>query len=742
MIGLSFFMAAPKPHILPLSKADWLRGLPWLILIEIVYLAPYGDPTAGGLAKKYIWDESTVSHNYPISYLARQEVQDGFFPLWNHMTGMGIPLLADPQNETALPWDAFKHLLPFPLGYNLYFACRLFIILTGCFALGRSLGARRSGAIVLAAVFSFTGFISFLMNGGIASIYLLPWSVFAFHRLARKPELKWVLLLGLSFGLALLGGNPQYPIHALVIGFGLYLAALIGKKEPFSLGRYLILPSLGVVMGALLAAPQILPFLELAPRLFTHHGANYGLLHLDPRGIVSILSPLWSPAVFAMTSQGMNPIEPYILARLDPQTWADMTLPLPFEHIGFAGGLGLILVILSLKRQKLEAAYFALAALVSLGVAFGLFPFNLIGRVPPFSVISNFRYSCFTAAFAAACCAALTLPELHLARMKKLIAPALAVLLFIALSGMALVASQAGLPLSAPFIKLAALGVGLVFFFLSALSLKRPKWLALLAVLEMLAYDRITDRRLFPHPLVMPNAPMGPVCPGRDPAFRHTAVGKMFRPNLGILCGASDLRSFEPFLLKDYAQWVMSLNHWDEKATLIFFLQNYFLAPEPDALLSPETAAASVKWLQYDADQPRDGQNAARFESVWRPVPASSRALCFENNNALPRLRVAGKPGAVKEVEWGSNRISARVEGEGTLVLADNYYPGWKAYVDGQETRVNRAEKIFRSIEVPAGTHKIIFRYEPVPFRIGLWAGLAAWAALAFAAIKRRKISS
>ena len=54
------------------------------------------------------------------------------------------------------------------------------------------------------------------------------------------------------------------------------------------------------------------------------------------------------------------------------------------------------------------------------------------------------------------------------------------------------------------------------------------------------------------------------------------------------------------------------------------------------------------------------------------------------------------------------------------LFLADLAYPGWKAYVDGQETPIYRANYLFRSVFVPAGRHTVEFAYRPRSSRLGL----------------------
>jgi uncharacterized membrane protein YfhO len=53
------------------------------------------------------------------------------------------------------------------------------------------------------------------------------------------------------------------------------------------------------------------------------------------------------------------------------------------------------------------------------------------------------------------------------------------------------------------------------------------------------------------------------------------------------------------------------------------------------------------------------------------------------------------------------------------LVLSETFYPGWKAYCDGRETKIYRANFAFRAVPVPAGTHRIAMVYDPVSFRIG-----------------------
>ena len=96
---------------------------------------------------------------------------------------------------------------------------------------------------------------------------------------------------------------------------------------------------------------------------------------------------------------------------------------------------------------------------------------------------------------------------------------------------------------------------------------------------------------------------------------------------------------------------------------------------------------------------------------------------------AEPGRRLAGE---VRGFAYWSQRVDAKVEmwTPGWLVLSDLYFPGWRATVDGQPERIRRADYLLRALPLAAGTHRVVFTYEPAAFRLGLWAMLATLAFL------------
>lgn len=107
--------------------------------------------------------------------------------------------------------------------------------------------------------------------------------------------------------------------------------------------------------------------------------------------------------------------------------------------------------------------------------------------------------------------------------------------------------------------------------------------------------------------------------------------------------------------------------------------------------------------------------------------------------------------GAVETVEIVSHDVNSQVykvnlAASGLLFVSDNYFPAWKARVDGVERKVLRADHTFRAVSLEAGSYEVEFywdwpRYDHsklVTWLTGIFSVLVLGACLAVERIKRK----
>ena len=107
------------------------------------------------------------------------------------------------------------------------------------------------------------------------------------------------------------------------------------------------------------------------------------------------------------------------------------------------------------------------------------------------------------------------------------------------------------------------------------------------------------------------------------------------------------------------------------------------------------------------------------------------RTAVLEENPATPI--VAGAGNTAKVSAWGNHEIQveAQVLQPGLLVLSEVYYPsGWKVFVDGRESKIYKTNYILRSVLLPPGDHKIVFRFQPRSYPLGVWMSVVTLALL------------
>jgi len=132
-------------------------------------------------------------------------------------------------------------------------------------------------------------------------------------------------------------------------------------------------------------------------------------------------------------------------------------------------------------------------------------------------------------------------------------------------------------------------------------------------------------------------------------------------------------------------------------------------------------AAAALDAVRQPAFDPR---TTVILENVDSRLPTGAADPCH------PSPVTRHRPMEVV-VKVGETRPDPR---DGFLVLNDTWYPGWRAYVDGQATRIYPANSVVRAVSLPTGRAEVRFVFAPQSLRLGQAVSLASLLMLAAAA--------
>ncbi len=143
--------------------------------------------------------------------------------------------------------------------------------------------------------------------------------------------------------------------------------------------------------------------------------------------------------------------------------------------------------------------------------------------------------------------------------------------------------------------------------------------------------------------------------------------------------------------------------------------------------ISPR-AEQPVAVIDFELDYPD-----MRGMTAWtREFPKESPLIeQYLRGEPLRKAEIIRGRGTVVPLRHGgrSEEVGVEAEEEITLLFYTYYYPGWRAYVDGKPVPIRPEGKYgLIALEVPAGQHKVLLRFEDTPLRF--WSQLLSLASL------------
>ncbi len=722
------------------------------------------------------------SFYYPLSAFAAGQIQAGRFPLWNPYLYSGAPFAADYQTGALYPVNLLVWAVARPFTYGVFEAVVVFHVWWAsvtAYGLARTVGMRRAGALVAGIVFAYGGFMIAQIGHApmIAVASWLPAALAALYR-GRHGGIGWTVLAGLALTMATLAGHPQVLLYVFstAVAYALFLAwaahpnvawsgwRLRGLRDDpvaryWSLAAARVVVMLVVAIG--LAAPLLLPAEQLGRRS-VRAGIGYESateFSVQPVALLQLILP----KVF-----GDNPTN-YWGAFASGEIW------------GYAGVVTLALAVIGLLWRTRDGGgqrlFFAGVGVVALLGALGPFtPLHgwLYGFVPGYDRVRAAGRMLLLYDLAVAMLAAWGVDELvawastqsermeglrdlvrRVARGLGIACAALALLIIPLFYSMILRQDD---PVNRPVIAVYGLNMLLLLLGGAAVLLwavaRRSIGVRAVAVLAAalvvldlfsatIGFNPTTDNLLAGYRYPAASRELQRLT-ATQPPFRVDAddVADRWQPSIGAIDGVESVSgAYNPLQLADYATFRERAQ--SSRSSALYALLNVAYVGQPTEKPAPAGWQRLLTENKVAFYQPSRAPLPRAFvvgaaEEMGGAAEAAIRIRAQDFDPAklvfvqAPLRPLPGDPGAspAAVTRDGTDGVTVRVttRGPGYLVLADAYYPGWQATVDGRDAPVVQADLAFRAVYLPdSGEHTVVFRFRPVAWAAGwLIAGVTA----------------
>ena len=674
------------------------------------------------------WSGDYRSYYLPNAAYAGSRLAVGELPLWNPHQGLGDPFLAALQVGALYPPNWLHGLLPAATAFVVLVFLHLVFAGVTVGYLAWRLGACTFGCAVAAVAYAG----SWQLVGAIYSpplVYAAAWAPLLWAMvdgLTARVTPGRVALLALSVAMMLLCG---WPYTLVIVGFGaavyggtLLVAAVVQERRvPFPA----LLALLGAVLaGAMLAAPQLLATQELLARSCRALGSVV-------EGQAVFVKKPHSPIHFWHTfaRYGYNGAIPGVAVLL--LAFAAMALP----------GRGRLRCVL-------------LLAVGGLGVLIS-FPndFPLYGWLRELPLFADFRFPFryrLLASLALAATAGVGTTHLaaRLGRWPLLSAAIGPLALAVCALTVAAPSVRAVLPFprSVPApeslrAELRALGVEVgeyerVYWAGRANKRGTETDLDVLYDMEPMSLARTAEVITFfetgrPRTLVSLPHELDATRPRGD-SVAAPFYGHLNLPGSPDRAAILDILAIRWIVAPDPPAWLSArYRRASREGAPLAVFENPGAMPRAyrvtGALPAPPKLGAALRAMTRAAFDPR------ALVLLDDPPPALVTAA---------RARVVDPEAFVAIEHFDEDRIVLRTGGDrpGVVVLADAWFPGWIATVDGVEVPVRRANTALRGVVVPAGEHRLEMRYRSAPLARGaVFAGAAAASLLLYGLVARRR---
>jgi hypothetical protein len=732
---------------------------------------------------------------YPWSFDYARQIAHGRLPFWTDLMTNGFPMVAEGQvGPYYLPHLVTYFLLPFRAAYTWSIPAHILIGGIGAYAFARKSGLAKEGAALAAVVFSFSSAYGgcFYTTGTLRVLTWLPWSLLLLERSVDR-ETSWFTTAGLlaaATGLMWTAGFPQIALYA---EFYLFLYALLRFR--FAL-RPIGVFAAASAAGAVLAAPQILPTLELASvSIRAGQGADFALWgSVPPPAAVSLLFPEWGKlarvsfyigvvpfflaaaacalpkraqekthlflaAFFFLLAIGKyNPIFAFLVSKISAPAMRNPSKFLFFTSVslGFAAGWALDQLRAGTDERavkRLKAIFVTLAFLTAVvpgiaGIALRVF------EAPVSSELHALAERTFQGKKD---------PTHDLAYYHMLVDATLAKTKAVLSYTHLWTAVAALLAVAAAAVLLWSMGN-------SGRRARMPVFLAILVVVDLALFGHYLGTGFVGN--------VGPFPRERDLLAVHLAEKlraedgllaefvfdpskEVYEPSFSMLYSLPHAGGYSPLLLKRYYELSKDFGFVDASLGRHPYSTGTWRAQRGalDALgVSHVLSDVPLDLDGFKVEEKLSGRYLYRNVSAvppvyavyrWKVLPDKAERLAYLKGPTFkPALEAVveeplpgGTDGSALDTRWlGTERrgmktvARAELAADAVVVFRTAYYPRWRASVDGHPAKIFPVNHAFIGVSVPKGLHDISITYDDAPHVLAQRASIIGWA-LIFVAV-------
>jgi hypothetical protein len=661
------------------------------------------------------YSDVLISH-WPNWYFIRDAIHTWReFPLWNPLILSGAPLVGDPLFGIWYPPNWLNAILPIGMAINLLFWVHLAWAGIGMFYWMREEGLHWAGALLAGIAFSgmpkLIGHIGMGHLGLVSSVAWTPWLLLVTRRIALslssdgRNSLRWSALGGVVAGI-LFVADPRWILPSVGLAI-LYASRTYIQQNPSH--RIILSKSImNLLTGGLIFAGLIsglaIPMIE-----FTLQSTR---MNLSLEEITQISLPINNLIGLIIPQYGAWP-----------------------ETIAFAGLLIIGLALIALLGRARSWIFWLSIALGSLILALGhqtpIYPV-LVRIIPGINILrvpARFSFLFFLSLIILAGLGLdlLLRNALSLARQRRirLGLVGLCSMLLLLCVGALLVNQGAGWEQSKMFVHtiVAAIIIGVLGLYSLRENRTKRTLMALWVITAFLDLFFMNISLLeirSSEELFEDHKEISTIIDSSLSQERTFSPSYSIPQHIGAVEGLQLADGVNPLQIEVYWEFMAQATGYEHKGYSVTLPP--FLDGDPNTPLYQNIDTMDLGLLNVGtiiSAYPLSTKNLNELEEI-------DGTIIYQNDHVRPRAWIESEYEnsedtwrAVDRIDWSPNHISLETCGEGLLVLSEIVYPGWTAYVDGDEVEIVPYENVLRSIPLTQGDHTIEFSYRPLSVKIG-----------------------